>query len=191
MNSQDSKSILEIFWYTQIYGCNNLILEKYKNLFPYPSLEHFLYGTENLPLEHKTQRGLRQSFRDYVNLKGRYPIQRIFNSHGCLTYEIRGFKIQHLNMIIDWMDRNRILETKKFIEGELAKIENEEKIRRSAARHPKETQAARQMEIAKAIRDADVSLRKKQSSTGSKKSPIARPPRVPLQGDGNDWREQE
>lgn len=179
---------LQKFWYLSIASYGRPVAEKVSADIPWDSLLQFLLDEPGRYHGYSSDWAIAGAIRDYIVHKGRYPIEDHLRAHKC-SYSSETFQC-NLKRIIDWIDSGGFDETRNAIAAdngyERARDRTNDLARRSSKEY-KEQSAA----IGKAILDADMAIRKKQSESSHRGPSIPKPPRVALQGESEDWREQK
>lgn len=196
LNREDSMNVsereLRKFWLHEIFPQIAPALRKLRSpSFPWKSLEQFLLNDSKRTIDYAAERAIAGALSDYVNLRGRYSIESHLTARGYVNSN--STLRRNLAEIIAWIDSGQIEVSRQEVENESARYIESVKSRELQETERKRSKAYKNLntEIAKAIADADLALRKRQSHSRPLDTQSSKPPRVPLQGSGDDWREQE
>lgn len=190
MNASECE--LRRFWLLQIFPQIAPTLRELRNSsVPWKSLEQFLLNEPNRSIDFKAERAITGAISDYVNLQGRYSIESHLSAREYVNFKAVFRK--NLAEIITWIDSGQMRVTRQEVEAEAVRHVEVLKSRELQETQRKRSRAYidRNAEIGKAILDADLVLRQRQSVSRPVNTQPPKPRRVPLQGSGNDWREQE
>lgn len=190
MNASERE--LRRFWLLQVFPQVAPSLQELRNLsVPWKSLEQFLLNDPGRNIDYVAERAIAGAISDYVNLHGRYSIDSHLTARGYVNSKAVFRK--NLAEIITWIDSGQMNATRQEVEAESARHAEVFKARELQESQKKRSRAYidRNAEIGKAIVDADLVLRQRQSLSRPVNTQPPKPKRVPLQGSGNDWREQE
>lgn len=108
------------------YGINIYIKKMSPNEVPWGNLAEYLYSQSKSAHVNVNQEQICAAIRDYIGLKGKYPIEDILKVR-LININSQSFN-NKLRKIINWIDSGEIQRTQQSIQQEIAFQKEEQKL---------------------------------------------------------------